>query len=341
VSARIEYWLNSRGTHHAMNTPWFADWYALVGALTHWLAGGDPYGPYPTPNGTLFEAGYYAYPPPSLLLAAPLTLLPWWLSGLLVQAVAIVALERWVRRDTGRSVLPWLLLWPPLIQGLLIGQTTLIALAALLHAELAFRERRDRAAGLLLALALLKPQVGLLAVACLLLMALRARRWRFLAGCAGASAVLWGGAAVVLGPAIYAQWLAGLQAYSAALPDRPMLFPPLGPLLLLAALLLWRRGRRADPFALALLAGTLAYPLSVLYILSPMAFALMRLRPTWQPWALALAWAAPLLLARLPPGPDALIASVQAMAALTMLAALLPPLSRLSRHPAAAKPGSG
>lgn len=305
----------------------FGDWRSLMSALLHWFNGGDPYGPYMGPNGWIYEAGYFAYPPPVLLLAAPLALLPWWLSLLLVQTLAITGFELWARRTSGRSALLWLILFPPLFQGLQIGQTTLLALAALMLGELSFRSRQDARAGLLLALAALKPQVGALAIAYLLCAALRARRWRALGAFALASAALWGGAALVAGPQIYAQWLAGLQAYQAALPDRPMLFLPLGPLVALAAVALWRRSGR-DYFGLALLLNTLIYPLSVIYIVSAIAMLVIRWRRDWELWPLALCWLPPLLFARLPVSQETLIASVQAVVALGLLVGLMPALRR-------------
>lgn len=121
----------------------FADWHALMLAMLHWFSGGDPYGPYPEPAGHTYEAGYFAYPPPVLILAAPLALLPWWLSGLLVQSVAVVGFNHWARRTSGRGSMVWLILFPPLLQGLQIGQTTLIILVALMLAELHYRSGKD------------------------------------------------------------------------------------------------------------------------------------------------------------------------------------------------------
>lgn len=305
----------------------FNDWQALMGAILHWFNGGDPYGAYTSSNGLSYDAGYFAYPPPALLLAAPFALLPWWLSGLILQAIAVLGFERWAYRSSGRSALIWVLIFPPLLQGLQIGQTTLIALVALMFAELNFRERRDWRAGTLLALALLKPQVGALAIAYLLFEALRTRRWQLLGSFTLASAVLWISAAVVAGPQIYAQWFAGLGAYQAALPDRPMIFLPLGPLVLLAAAALWRRSDR-DYFGLALLVNTLIYPLSVIYIVSALAFLVIRWRRDWELWPLALPWLAPVIFSRLPASADMRIAMIQTIVICALLVGLLPPLRR-------------
>ncbi len=308
-----------------------ADWRTLMAAVLYWLGGGDPYGPHPNLSGEMHGAGYFAYPPPVLLLSAPLALLPWWLSGLLVQAPAIWGFERWARRTTGRSALIWLLLFPPLFQGLQIGQTTLPILVALMLSEQSYRERRDIWAGLLLAPALLKPQVGALAVGFLLFDGLRTRRWRMLGAFALVSALLWGGAALLIGPQIYAQWLAGLNAYSGLLPNRPMVFLPLGPLVALAAFLLWRRNSD-DYFALALLANTLLYPLSVLYVVSAVALVVIRWRRDWELWPLSLSWLVPVIFAQLPATADLRIASIQATVICGLLVGLLPHLRRQATH---------
>lgn len=309
----------------------FADWHALMAAVSHWLSGGDPYGTYPMSSGFVHMPGYFAYPPPALLLAAPLALLPWWLSALLVQSIAILSFERWSWRMTGRSAIVWIVLWPPLLQGLQIGQTTLLFLSFALLAERDASERRDLRAGVLLALAMLKPQLAICAVAYLLLTSLRARRWKLLGTFALTSAMLWGGVVLVAGPQIYLQWLDGLNAYSRALPDRPMIFLPLGPIIILLSFLLWRR-RSGDGFGLALLINTLIYPLSVLYIISPLASVVIRWRHDWQIWAVALSWAVPIIFSFLPYMPEFWFAQIQLILALGLLVGLLPTVHLLQRR---------
>lgn len=141
------------------------------------------------------------------------------------------------------------------------------------------------------------------------------------------SAILWGGAALVAGPQIYAQWLAGLNAYRVSLPDRPMIFLPLGPLIALMVVLLWHRNR-GDYFTLALLVNTLVYPLSVIYIVSAVAFVVIRWRRDWEIYPLALCWLIPPIFARLPSSPDFRIAAIQAIVAVGLLVGLVPRLAR-------------
>ncbi|NCC32511.1 MAG: DUF2029 domain-containing protein [Chloroflexia bacterium] len=313
--------------------PFLGDWRSLMAAVLHWFQGGDPYGAYSGFYGALYDAGYFAYPPPVLLLAAPLALLPWWLSGILIQVVAVLAFERWSRLMTSRSALIWILLWSPFVQGLFIGQTTLLFLTALLWAECAMHQRNDRWAGLFLALALLKPQVGLLAIAYLLIFSLWRRRWDLLGAFMLTTMVLWGGAFLILGAEIYAQWVQGLNAYRGALPDQPLLTLPLGLVLFLLSLLLWRQ-HRSDGFGLALLLNTLLYPLSVLYIISPLAPVVIRWRHDWQAWALVLGWLLPISFTVLATNFHIFVPwnyQIQAFAAATLLVGLLPHLSLAKR----------
>jgi len=319
-----------------MDSFWFVDWRLLMAAVELWLAGGNPYGPFVIPNSVAVAAGGYAYPPPTQILALPFALLPWLISGLLVQLVAIIGFERWARRTSGRTALPWLLLWLPFAQGLVIGQLTLLALVGLLLAEHAYSDRRDRLAGLLLALAIIKPQTTVLAVAWLLFVALRERRWVLLASFAGVSALLWGGILLISGPEIYLQWVQGLQAYREGRPDRPLLGLPLGPLLgLLAGLLWWRHGR-SDGFGTLLLINTLIFPLSVVYIAIGVACVVIRWRPNWAWYPLTLSWLLPVVFIMPVRSADSIAGLVQAIIATALLAGLLPRLPfPLRRRPAA------
>jgi hypothetical protein len=307
--------------------PFFVDWQLVVAAVRFWMAGGDPYGPFPRLNGEITFVGAFAYPPPVLLLGVPLALLHPWLSGLLVMGLAVVGFEVWAcHSGNGRSALIWLPLWLPLAQGLWIGQLTLISLVGLALAELASRQRRDRLAGALLALALLKPQTVLLPVAWLLFVALRERRWGLLTSFAALSAALWLAPLLVAGPQIYAQWLVGLDGYDQFLPNRPLLFPPFGPLLGAMALLLWHRHGRSDLFGLAMLLNTLAYPLSVIYVAAAVALVVIRWNPHWAWYPLVLSWLIPMLFPLVVRTPDTIAGLTQAIIASGLLAGLLPPL---------------
>ena len=321
-----------------MQNEFLTDWQILIGAIRHWLAGGNPYGPYPSFQGFMRPGGAFAYPPAALMLGWPVALLPWLLSGVLMLLTSIAGFEYWARRRGSGIALPWLLLWLPLCQGLWIGQVTLLALVALALADLREGDGHDLAAGALIALALLKPQAVGLPAAYMLLGAVRARRWRLLAAFAGLSALLWGGAALISGPAIYLQWVEGLRSYGPNLPNRPLLFPPFGPALgLLAGALWWRHGRR-DWWGTLLLLNTLIFPMSVVYVAVGLAFVVLRWRPDTPWYPLALSWITPVLLAG-PRTPDTIAAITQTTVATVLLAGLAPaiPWQRLGAWRRAAR----
>jgi hypothetical protein len=309
-----------------------SDWRMFMAAIRYWLAGGDPYGPFTGFGDATYHAGSYGYPPPTLILATPLALLPWQVTGVLFMLASAVCFERWARRTNNRSGLPWMLLWLPLCQGLVIGQTTLILLVALVFAELYYNEGRERGAGFLLALALLKPQTSILAAAWLLLRGFRERRYRLLLIFSGVSAVLWIAALLIAGPQIIPQWVAGLRVYGDLLPDRLLLFPPLGPLIGLMAILLWWRHGRGDHFGLLMLLNMLFYPLSVAYMTSVVALVVIRWRPTCPWYPLALSWVIPAVFPPAVRTPDTIATVTQAIVATGLLAGLLPELPQFWRR---------
>jgi hypothetical protein len=308
---------------------WLRDWRMFMAAIRHWLGGADPYGPFEGLLGTPHHAGAFGYPPPTLVLATPLALLPWQITGLLFVLASAVVFERWVRRSSGRSGLPWLVLWLPLFQGLVIGQTTLLALAGLVFAELFYKEGRERQAGFLLALAVLKPQAAILPAGWLLLRALLARRWGLPLTFVAVSAAIWAAALLIAGPQIVPQWVGGLIVYDDLLPDRMLLFPPFGPLIgVLVGLLWWRHGR-GDVFGLLLLLNTLFYPLSVIYMTAAVAFVVVRWRRDWVWYPLGLSWAIVIAFPLVVRTTDSIAAITQANVIAGLLAGLLPGLARL------------
>lgn len=316
-----------------MRNEFLSDWQILIGAIQHWLAGGDPYGPYPSYHGFMRPAGAFAYPPAALMLGWPVALLPWQLTGVLMLLASIVGFEYWARRSDGRTILPWLVLWLPLCQGLWIGQVTLVALVALALAEQLAADGRDVPAGALLALAIIKPQIVVLPAAYMLLRAGRARRWRLLGTFTGLSAFLWGGAALLSGPAIYLQWFEGLRHYGPDLPSRPLIFPPVGPALALLAGALWWRYGRSDWWGALLLLNTLLFPLTLVYVAVGLAFVVIRWRPQTPWYPLLLSWMMPIVLAG-PRTPDGIALITQATVATVLIAGLAPaiPWRRLARR---------
>lgn len=305
----------------------FNDWRTLMACIQIWFSGGDPYGPFPDPlrPGGMVPTGWHAYPPPSLLIAMPFAFLPWPLSSLLILALSIIPFERWARQTTQRTALPWIILWLPLMQGIILGQTTLLFLVALLWAERFMTQGRDGRAGVLLALMMLKLQVGLLPAAWLLAVAIWKRRWHLPLSFALMSLLLWGGTALIAGPQIYLHWFAALDGYAKLLPNRPLIFPPFGPILAAMALLLWYRYGRTDIFGTTLLLHTLIYPLSVIYVASALAAVVIRWNVRWPIYPLVLSWL-PTFFPLVQHTPDTIAAMTQAIVATGLLTALLPQL---------------
>jgi glycosyl transferase family 87 len=308
-----------------MQEQFFHDWQSMMAGIRYWLAGGNPYGQFPNFRGQLMHAGEFAYPPPALLLGAPLAFLPWLWSGLLMLLISVVGFEYWTRRTSRRIGLMWLILWLPFCQGLWLGQITLLAMVGLVLAEQAYAERSDSWAGVLLALALIKPQVAALPVAWLLIVAFRAGRSQLLIAFAVISAALWGGITLISGPMIYQAWLIGLMHYGPGLPLRSLAYPPLGFILILLAGLLWWRVGRRDIWGGLLLFNTLLFPFTIAYATIGIAFAVIRWRPDWRWYPLVLSWCIPALVT-IPRTPSGLTMITQAVAMPGLLAGLCPSL---------------
>lgn len=91
-----------------------------------WLAGGDPWL-------VSYEFGtYFAAPPPSLLITAPLTLMPSWIAGLIV-VVGSAVLALAAIRALGLPI--YWMLWTPILDGYLSGSLDVATLALLVLAR--------------------------------------------------------------------------------------------------------------------------------------------------------------------------------------------------------------
>lgn len=308
-----------------MDEQFLVDWNIIMAGARQWLAGGNPYGVFPKTPDQLMHAGEFAYPPSVLFLTAPLTLLPLFVSGILMLLLSVIGFEYWTRQTSKRSGLFWLLLWLPFAQGLLLGQVTLLGLVGIALAEMAYTRQRDRVAGLLLALVLLKPQTIILPVGWLLVLALWQRRWQVLLIFGLASAVLWGVILAISGPEIYQMWFVGLTQYGPQVPHRPLLTPPVGLLVGLLAGIFWWRAGRNDIWGSLLLLNTLLLPYSITYAIAGIAFVVIRWRSDWPWYPLILSWIIPVLFI-VPRIPDALTMLTQAIAITGLLAGLAPTL---------------
>jgi hypothetical protein len=311
-----------------MDKQFFQDWQTIMAAIRHWLSGGDPYGPYLNFLGQTTHAGAFSYPPPALLLGGPLAVLPWQISGILMSLLSVISFEYWVRRTTGRIGLWWLVLWLPFCQGIWLGQVTLLSLVSLVLADLAYQEESDGRCGLLLALALIKPQTLILPAVWILVNGLRQRRWRMIITFFIVTAALWGGIALVAGPNIYVQWIEGLRNYGPGLPRRSLLLPPLGFVIASLSLLLWWKHGRGDMWGLLLLLNTLLYPMAISYVAVGVAFVVIRWRHDWVWYPLVLSWIIPafIMFERTTTGVTGL---TQAIVAGGVLAGLCPSIIRL------------
>lgn len=162
--------------------------------------------------------GYTAffYPPGFLLACWPLGLLgyfPALAAWLLATGAAYLAAARvWLRAcPVGQR--SWLLFaaFPPVLTTITHGQTSFLV-AALLGLGLLLAGPRPLSAGVLLGLATIKPQLGLLVPLALL----ATREWRVIASAAATALVLAALAALWFGPAIWPEWLAaGARAQGA------------------------------------------------------------------------------------------------------------------------------
>src|SRR5262245_44581976 len=89
-------------------------------AARTWLNGGDPYADV---GGLLFAA-----PPPTLLILAPFSLLPANVFVALMFAASLASAVFLLRR---LHLPPWFLLFPPLVEALIVGNPNVIVVALL------------------------------------------------------------------------------------------------------------------------------------------------------------------------------------------------------------------
>ena len=220
----------SADTYSDLYSPWFGSRVALQHsdpyspAITteiqrdmygHPLAADDPHDP---------EA--FVYPPWIVFPLAPFTLFAWptveWLFAVLTPLVILATIAAWMRlcrpafdRLTTIAACVLILASWPAVWGCYQRQPSLFVAAAMAFAILLFRHEHDVSAGILLALATVKPQLVLLLGLWLLLIALRQRRWRFAVSFCGTLAVLIGASALLF-PGSIPHWIHAAIAYTHA-----------------------------------------------------------------------------------------------------------------------------
>ena len=223
----------------------------------------------------------FAYPPPFLLVLAPVGLLPFKMAYV---AWCTAAMVLFVEAGMRVTRFGWLMLFSPtLIFVALIGQTTLIV-GALAIAGLTSLDRPQRA-GLAIGVALcIKPQLLLLVPVLLI----ADQRWRVLLFTGLSAMALSLAATIILGPHIWLDWLGALPEFVAVNDrlgiERLGVAAWLRPAVLIAAtLLLIRATRRNDRprMMLVALGGSIVLaPHAVFYesvIVLPAAIALVGL----------------------------------------------------------------
>jgi hypothetical protein len=161
----------------------------------------------------------FFYPPNFLPFVWPLGLLTYfpalglWLT--VTGAAFLTAVRAWFRElGLKGPALVLVAAFPPVFVTLTHGQTSFLV-AALLGGGLLLVERRPWLAGVLIGLATIKPQFGLLVPIALL----ASGQWRTIASAGLTALVLAGCSALVFGPQVWADWLAITRTASTATAD--------------------------------------------------------------------------------------------------------------------------
>lgn len=154
---------------------------------------------------------YFAYPPAVAALYAPLAPLPYGTAYALhtIAAVGALVAALWCLRPMVgvvdrhfTVVLAAGLTFFPLFRAVGAGQNTAFVLLALAASWRLVHHEHDLAAGVVLGLAVAKPQLAIALVGLHLL----ARRWRVVAGAAVGAAAVWAASAVLAGPGWVLPW---------------------------------------------------------------------------------------------------------------------------------------
>jgi hypothetical protein len=224
---------------------------------------------------TVAQLARYVSPPPLAWLAVPFSLVQYQAAYLLWSCLLLLGLAIALRLASpdvgrGRAILPFAAVgWLPVIYGLQLGQPALLVAAAVAASCWLLRKDQPIAAGALLGVMVLKPQVAWLVPPALLF----AMRWRAFAGAAITLSLLVALSAVALGPDGFNAYL-GILNFATTVPENksqtlaawlPSLWVAraVQVLIVVWTLALVYRLRRRDPrvwLALALVGGLAASP---------------------------------------------------------------------------------
>src|SRR5258708_17675412 len=210
------------------------------GARAYWVEGRDPYGKdvsrqveldlygAPASSDPALDQypGDFLYTMPTVILIAPLAMLPYdvasaiWLAltGTAVAVAFVLAADLYNWRPA-----PWLMIigiaWAvtfyPAVRGMFLGQPGTIGVCLEIITLWALAKKHDLLAGIVLALSTFKPQLGFLIIPFLLLWAARSGRWR----CAVSFVVVVGvmfGMSFVLLPSWLTEWLAQTATFTSS-----------------------------------------------------------------------------------------------------------------------------
>lgn len=258
---------------------------------------------------TIAQLARYISPPPVAWIAVPFTVLPYEAGYLIWSALLLAALAAtWYLASPGSGWWPRIvflvaaLAWVPVIYGLQLGQPGLFVALGVAASCALLRGGREFLGGLALGVLVLKPQLGFLVPAALLVCG----RYRAFAGAAVALGVLAIASAINVGPGGIATYQDRLN-FAAGVPvNRELTLAPLiGDLTLtrvaqaliavwaLALAFLFRKRAAEWPYIVALVGGLLASPylhLDDLVMLGLAMWLYLRLesRPSWS-WVYLLA----------------------------------------------------
>jgi hypothetical protein len=203
------------------------------GAQVYWTEGIDPYsdqatlaiqqGIYGRPAGPDDDPGLFAYPFYTVFLLAPLAWLPYaWVEAIwlvilefaLIGGVLLyISLIRW-RLPGWLLVLTalWAVIFYHSARTILLGQFAGLVFLCMVATLWTLGRGYDVAAGVLLSLTTVKPQMSILFIPALLVWGLGQRRWRFL-GAFGVAMVLLLGASFILLPSWLIQFVRQVMLY--------------------------------------------------------------------------------------------------------------------------------
>ena len=168
----------------------------------------------------------WSYPPSIFFLAAPfggLGYLPALAAWTVLGAAVFIAVAR--AHVSDKRLLLALVLSPAAVLCLISGQSSLVT-AAMLVTIFAFLDRRPNAAGVLIGLLTLKPQLGILFP----VMLIASGRWRVFASAAVTTLALVAATAIVFGPQVWVDFATkGLAAQNLVLADPERIATPFYP----------------------------------------------------------------------------------------------------------------